>query len=217
MRRTALLILNGELPAELPETNGFDLVVCTDGSFLQLLRRGFDISVLSFVCGDFDSVAPEVLSRYLPAEKILVTPDQDYNDFQKALDILIAKGVSAVTVVGGGGGEMDHFLANLTVAYRSRTRVSLVFLDEHSRYFFIDQSEILSGVKGKMISLQPFPCAENIYTDGLHWEWQGGGLDIRNNSGTRNFAEKDTVKIELGAGTLLVFISHKPYIKPEQH
>ena len=57
-----------------------------------------------------------------------------------------------------------------------------------------------------MISLYPFPIAENIYSKGLNWELQNDTLSITSKIGTRNFAVDDEVFIEYNSGDLLVFI-----------
>ena len=58
-------------------------------------------------------------------------------DFQKALDILKNHGVQKVDVYGGSGGEQDHFLGNLHVAFLFKNEMEITFFDEFSRYFFI--------------------------------------------------------------------------------
>ena len=57
-----------------------------------------------------------------------------------------------------------------------------------------------------MISLLPFPKVENLVTYGLNWELKNEDLEITKRIGTRNFANKNTVKISYEKGDLLIFI-----------
>lgn len=204
MSKTALLFINGTPPKNLPETEGYDLIACTDGAFHYLKEKNFPLKKLDFISGDFDSHTGKDEEIY--HEKFIFTPDQDFTDFQKALDILKSKGIKKIDVYGGSGGEQDHFLGNLHVAFLFKNDLEITFYDEFSIYFFIPNDFEIENVKGKMISLLPFPKVENLTTDGLNWELQQAELSLTKRIGTRNFAIKNTVKISFEMGDLLVFI-----------
>lgn len=122
------------------------------------------------------------------------------------MDILQTKGVKKVDVYGGSGGEMDHFLGNLTSAFQFKNEMEIRFFDEFSTYYFIPNSFELNEVKGKMISLYPFPSAEKMTTQGLNWELNGETLNMTSRIGTRNFAKENKISIRYGKGDLLIFI-----------
>ena len=119
---------------------------------------------------------------------------------------LINKSVKKVDVFGGSGGEQDHFLGNLHVAFLFKDLMEITFYDEFSSYFFIPNDFKIDNVEGKMISLLPFPKVENLVTYGLNWELKNEDLEITKRIGTRNFANKNTVKISYEKGDLLIFI-----------
>lgn len=204
MRDKVLLFINGEAPKSLPNPENYDLVACTDGAFHYLKRMGFPLDKLDFISGDFDSHSGSDENIY--QEKFIHTPDQNDTDFYKALDIIIEKGGKYVDVWGGSGGEQDHFLGNLTVAYAFKDKLEVKFYDEFSEYYFIPKDFKVQGVKDKMISLYPFPAAENITTKGLNWPLDHGSLNITSRIGTRNFAVEDEVSITYQKGDLLIFI-----------
>ncbi|REC49749.1 thiamine diphosphokinase [Chryseobacterium pennipullorum] len=204
MRDKVLLFINGEAPQNFPNPDYYDLIACTDGAFHYLKRIGFPLDKLDFISGDFDSHSGSDENIY--QEKFIHTPDQNHTDFYKALDIIIEKGGKNVDVWGGSGGEQDHFLGNLTVAYAFKDRLKMKFYDEFSEYFFIPKKMIVKGIKDKMISLYPFPAAENITTKGLNWPLNNGNLSITSRIGTRNFAVEDEVSITYEKGDLLIFI-----------
>lgn len=204
MKDKALLFINGDAPKSLPDLNNYGLIACTDGAFHYLKRMGFPMDRLDFISGDFDSHSGSDENIY--DEKFIHTPDQNQTDFYKALDIILERGGNKVDIFGGSGGEQDHFLGNLTVAYAFKDRMELKFYDEYSEYYFIPKSFKVEGVQNKMISLYPFPVAENIVTKGLNWPLENENLSIISRIGTRNFAVEDEVVIEYEKGDLLIFI-----------
>ena len=200
----ALLFINGTPPKNLPNTEGYAIIACTDGAFHYLKEKNFSLDKLDFISGDFDSHSG--IDENIYHEKFIFTPDQNFTDFQKALDILKNKDVKKVDVYGGSGGEQDHFLGNLHVAFLFKDLMEITFYDEFSSYFFIPKDFEINNVEGKMVSLLPFPKVENLVTDGLNWELKNEDLEITKRIGTRNFATKSTVKISYSDGDLLVFI-----------
>lgn len=204
MLKSALLFINGTPPENLPKTEDYDVIACTDGAFHYLKEKGFYLEKLDFISGDFDSHEGSDESIY--HEKFIFTPNQDFTDFQKALDILKEKGIKKVDVYGGSGGEQDHFLGNLHVAFLFKNHLEITFFDDFSSYFFISKNFEVKNVAGKMFSLLPFPRVENLVTNGLNWELKNEELDLTKRVGTRNFAKENTVKITYQKGDLLIFI-----------
>ena len=204
MSLKAILFINGTPPKNLPKTEDYDVIACTDGAFHYLKEKNFYLEKLDFISGDFDSHTGSDENLY--HEKFIFTPDQEFTDFQKALDILKGKDVKKVDVYGGSGGEQDHFLGNLHVAFLFRKELEVTFFDEFSTYFFIPKNFELNNIAGRMISLLPFPKVENLATSGLNWELKNEELDLTKRVGTRNFAKENTVKISYTKGDLLIFI-----------
>ncbi|MBK1897667.1 thiamine diphosphokinase [Chryseobacterium paridis] len=203
MKDKALLFINGDPPKSFPTLHDYGLIACTDGAFHYLKRLGFPLDQLDFISGDFDSHTGSDENVY--QEKFILTLDQDKTDFHKALEIILERGFHTIDVFGASGGEQDHFLGNLTVAYSFKDRLNLKFYDEFSEYYFIPKSFKVNQVKNKMISLYPFPSVENITTKGLNWPLTNGSLNITSRIGTRNFAIEDEVSIEYESGDLLFF------------
>jgi thiamine pyrophosphokinase len=204
MKDKALLFINGNAPTSFFNPENYGLTACTDGAFHYLKNLNFPLEKLDFISGDFDSHSGSDENIY--QEKFIYTPDQDETDFHKALEIIAEKGFKSIDVLGGSGGEQDHFLGNLTVAFRFKDILNIKFYDEFSEYYFIPKNFMVKDVKNKMISLYPFPAVENITTKGLNWPLVNGDLNIASRIGTRNFAVEDEVSIEYEKGDLLIFI-----------
>lgn len=207
MKDKALLFINGEPPKSFPELSDFGLIACTDGAFHYLKQLNFPLEKLDFISGDFDSHSGSDDSAY--DDKFIFTPDQNKTDFHKALEIILQKGYKNIDVLGASGGEQDHFLGNLTVAFSFKEKLNIKFYDEFSEYFFIPKNFVLKNVKGCMISLYPFPIAENVFTKGLNWSLNGESLNITSRIGTRNFAVQEDVSVEYEKGDLLVFVGSR--------
>ncbi len=204
MKDKVLLFINGDPPKSFPKIENYGLIACTDGAFHYLKHLNFPLDKLDFISGDFDSHSGADENVY--DEKFIYTPDQDKTDFHKALEIIVEKGFKNVDVLGGSGGEQDHFLGNLTVAFGFKDQLDIKFYDEFSEYYFISKRFTVKGAKDKMVSLYPFPSVENITTKGLNWCLINGDLSITSRIGTRNFAVEDEVSVEYEKGDLLIFI-----------
>ena len=162
----ALLFINGVPPKNLPETEDYAMIACSDGAFHYLKEKKFPLDKLDLISGDFDSHLGNDEAIY--HDRFIFTPDQDKTDFHKSLEIIQERGITAVDVYGGSGGEMDHFLGNLTAAFLFKNHLEITFYDEFSTYFFAPKTLVLENVKGKTISLYPFPLTENITNKGLN-------------------------------------------------
>lgn len=207
MKNRALLFINGEPPKEFPNLSDYELIACTDGAFHYLKELNFPLEKLDFISGDFDSFNLETLREpQRDSFEIFETPDQNKTDFHKALELIFEKGSDNIDVYGASGGEQDHFLGNLSVAFFFKDKLNLRFFDNYSSYYFIPKEFAISDVKDKMISLMPFPIAKNIETKGLKWPLYNEDLILGERIGTRNIAENEEVSIKYKEGDLLFFV-----------
>ena len=193
------LLLNGELPKELPNLSHYDLVCATDGAYKHLKEQGV---TPHFISGDFDSL------ENIPKDiEVIHTPNQDFTDFDKILQILFNKGFKSIDVFGASGKEQDHFLGNLDTAIKWKNKLKLTFFDNYSYYFLADTDTKIVNCIGKIISLIPFPVAKSISTKGLQYPLNNEDLTFGKRIGTRNKAVEDTVELSFQSGELFVFIN----------
>lgn len=202
----SLLFLNGEITGQLPNPADFDFVAAIDGALTKIQQLDFDSKKLDAVIGDLDSLTPENRKNF--AEKIVFTPDQNKTDFHKSLEFLMEKGVTEVLIFGANGGELDHSFGNFTTAFYFKDKLKLTFQDRWSSYYFAEKTELLSGVKGRLISLYPFPECRGLHSEGLQWELKNHHFSTVGQIGTRNRARHDYVKITFETGDYLLFIGH---------
>lgn len=189
------LILNGELDlawlsAVLP---GSKMIYCTDGAYDRIKFLNIDA-----VIGDMDSIKDKNV-------RLIEMPDQNYTDFEKALQYLSVY-CHKLDVYGASGKEMDHFLGNLSVAKKYKDEMQLRFLEHEYYYFLADKGTLIDTKKGKTISILPFPKVESITTEGLEYELKEATLELGSLISIRNRAIKDKVKIQYKHGCALLFV-----------
>lgn len=192
-----LLFLNGQPPLKIPDTSLYELIMCTDGAY-NYIKPFIKPDIIS---GDFDSI------QSFPSNvELIQTPDQNYTDFEKALKIIQQKGGTSVHIYGASGKEQDHFLGNLSVAIKFEKDLSLIFFDDYHYYFATSKPIVFRTVVGKIISLYPYPIAENVTTKGLKYPLSEETLHLNDRISTRNEAIDTSVEIYFTQGTLIIFI-----------
>ena len=199
-QKKVFLLLNGEPPKTLPEFSDYEIICATDGAYQFLKEQQI---IPDFISGDFDSL------ESLPKDiEVIHTPNQDFTDFDKILQILFDKGYKKIDIFGASGKEQDHFLGNLHTTIQWKEKLQLTFFDNHSRYFLADKNTELTICKDKIVSLVPFPKATNISTEGLQYPLFKEDLTFGERIGTRNKSTKSKLNITFESGELFIFINH---------
>lgn len=196
--RKVFLLLNGEVPSEIPNLNDYDIICATDGAYQFLKENNI---TPDFISGDFDSIQtiPENI-------KVINTPNQNYTDFDKILKILFERHYKTIDVFGGSGKEQDHFLGNLHTAIHWKSKMKITFFDNYGFYFLADKNTELSNCKDKTVSLVPISEVTSIRTSGLQYPLDDEDLIFGKRIGTRNLAVEDAISITFKKGHLFVFI-----------
>ncbi|QOD60518.1 thiamine diphosphokinase [Polaribacter haliotis] len=200
MRKNVFLLLNGEAPTKLPNLSKYDIICATDGAYQYLKNNNI---TPDFISGDFDSILD------IPNDvEVISTPNQNFTDFDKILQILFEKGFYNIDVFGASGKEQDHFLGNLHTALQWKEKLKLTFFDNFGYYFLAETETKVKDCLDKTVSLFPFPKASNITTKGLQYPLNNEDLDFCKRIGTRNKAIKGNIKITFKTGDLFIFINN---------
>ncbi|HEX9506122.1 MAG TPA: thiamine diphosphokinase, partial [Acidimicrobiia bacterium] len=106
---TTVVVLGGgpDRPALIALPPGATVIAADGGAELA---RAFGLRV-ELAVGDFDSISAETLGSAARVERH--PPDKDATDLELALSAAQQRGVDEIVVVGGAGGRLDHFLANV--------------------------------------------------------------------------------------------------------
>ena len=198
--KKVFLLLNGEQPKKLPNLAEYEIICATDGAYQYLLKHEIKPD---FISGDFDSL------KNIPKEiEVLETPDQNFTDFDKILQILFDRGYKTIDVFGASGKEQDHFLGNLNTVVQWKEKLKITFFDNHGMYFLADKKATISNCKHKIVSLIPFAEATGITTKGLQYSLNKEDLIFGKRIGTRNKAIENQIEVSFKSGNLFIFINH---------
>ena len=202
----AILCLDGSFP-------GVDLfdhlkgipVIAADGAAIHLMEYNIEFEK---VIGDLDTLRQKGWIDKIPAQKKVFLPNQDANDFDKALNYADKNGMKRILITGMHGGELEHTLNNWSVFMRYAAYLNLC-LYESGRYGIpLFESTALDIIKDEMISLIPQPSAI-VTTKGLKWELENEALELGYREGARNTASNDRIEIEIHSGSILLFIDSR--------
>ncbi len=202
------IIVNGARDAALAKyLPYYQQLIITDGAWqsVQTLLNKTHPAPDTQVLGDGDSI------QHPPAHFIHLER-QDNTDFAKALTYAINQQIAIADVFWAGGGEMDHFLGNLSTAVQFTDTIQLRFIAAQQSYYFLSAQTAkiitLHGVLGRTISLYPFPKA-CVTSTGLAYPLTQLKLNQQRQQSLRNRADADSVSLAI-EGALWLFVSSKP-------
>ena len=209
----------GEEPESLPESaggdGGADLVVAADGGLRWAQKLGVQADV---VVGDMDSVDGAALAEVEAggAEIVRHDPDKDATDLELALRLACERGVSSITLIGGHGGRLDHFLGNIALLASLPKGVQAQALMGDAEITVLhgtgaagtgnkSSARVLDGEPGRQVSLIPWGGdASGVSTAALRWPLAGETLLLGTSRGISNEMTSTQAEIALEGGTLLV-------------
>ncbi len=207
----ALIFLNGQrsdISHILPQLDEYQHLIIADGAWNDLHatpigERIFNHQAIgssdniNAVIGDGDSIISAPVG-------FIETPDQNYTDFEKIILYLLNKGIASADIYWGSGGEMDHFLGNLSVAAKYGHAIQLRFFDDTHCYFYTAENVQLIGVKNKQLTLYPFPKSL-VSSTGLRYELDNTLLKQYDKQSLRNEVIAPIADIQL-RGNAFVFV-----------
>ena len=196
-------------PEVLVGLEAADVVIAADSGLDHAFALGHRVDV---VVGDLDSVSPDALARGRAAGvRIEQHPaDKDATDLELALAAAVARGVQRVVVVGGGGGRVDHFLANALAL----TSSELAAVDVEARLgdadvVVIRAAAVLHGEPGSVVSLLAVGGpARGVETTGLRFPLRHEDLHPGSTRGVSNELLGTDADVSLTGGVLLAVLPH---------
>ncbi len=196
------VVTGGDPPnlARLGELARPQLVVAADSGADIAGELGLTPDV---IVGDFDSVSE---AGSASAHQLRRFPtDKDDTDLTLALAEARDRGADSLTLIGGSGGRLDHFLANVAaLASDDLAEVRVDALMGSSRIWVVRRQQTLSGEVGEIVTLLAYGGATTgIYTTGLRWELTGETLEAGSSRGVSNVMVAPAASVTVATGVVL--------------
>jgi thiamine pyrophosphokinase len=179
-------------------------VVVLDGALQDVLDKGIAFNVVS---GDFDS-EPDAKGKtaHIQHVEVIHTPDQDFTDLEKGIQICKNRGYKDVHVVWGTGKRMDHSIGNLDLIAQFQGEVNVIFWDDYQKIYLAPSGFRKWYPKDTPLSLIPWPKCAGIQADNLKWPLHDLELTIGQRLGTCNkILNEGILEITYQTGTLILF------------
>jgi thiamine pyrophosphokinase len=197
-----LVITGGEGPDQAVSIKkAGDVLVCAADSGLE---RALQLDIVpDFVVGDMDSLENKnLLNRFSPDAIEYYSHVKDFTDTEIAIEALRRRGITEITILGGGGGRLDHLVGIMRLF--DRPFYPRRWLTDREVVQCFDDGYTLEGCRGETISL--FPVGKertSARTTGLRWPLDGLEWD-RGDVGISNEVINDVCRIEVLRGRLLL-------------
>ncbi|MEX2443707.1 MAG: thiamine diphosphokinase [Alkalispirochaeta sp.] len=158
------------------------LVVAADSGLDYAASRGI---VPDGVVGDMDSISdPALLESFTEAKIEQYSNAKDWTDTEIAMDFLWKRSINDISILGGGGGRLDHLMA--IIALFERSRFPKKWFTDREEVTLVDSEVAFSCEAGETVSF--FPMGSEVVTmttHGLRWpldhlEWRHGDVGVSN-------------------------------------
>ncbi|MFP4329855.1 MAG: thiamine diphosphokinase [Alkalispirochaetaceae bacterium] len=200
--RRGVLFTGGEGPDAPPadlDLRGA-MVVAADSGLSRAVGWGVEPDL---ILGDMDSLNDTELLDRFPRERVRrFEEDKDYTDTELGLRALEEAGVEEITIVGGGGGRLDHLLG--IVALFDRDNYPRRWYTGTDRVDCVDRELLIRGAAGQTLSV--FPAGREgcrMQSEGLKWP-----LDklswVRGDAGISNLVVAEICRIRVTQGRIIV-------------
>lgn len=213
---TFVIVVGGDVAAQVDLgtlVGGPAVVVAADSGLDRCRATGLAVHHL---VGDLDSADPVAVAETKDTATVVHRhqADKDATDLELAVDLVVSladeQGLAdpSVLVVGGGGGRIDHLLADLMLL----AGPALAGLDVHARF---GDATVAVARPGRDVRLRGRPCdhvsllpvggpALGVETSGLRWPLVDADLDVGTTRAMSNELVGDTATVAVADGVLLV-------------
>ncbi|MDP9019310.1 MAG: thiamine diphosphokinase [Actinomycetota bacterium] len=179
-------------------------VIAADSGLEQAAILGLDVDL---AVGDFDSLAPAALERAMAAGcRVERHPAaKDHTDLELGLRAAVERGCRRVLVVGGHGGRLDHFLANVLLLASADFAELVVEARVGPAHLTVVRARTeLRRSAGALVSLLALGgVARGVRTEGLRYPLRGEELLPGSTRGVSNELTGEVGSVAVAGGVLL--------------
>jgi thiamine pyrophosphokinase len=203
--RAALIVGGGTSPGpkrlrQLAQR--FPLIIAADSGIVALQEAQLTPAL---VTGDFDSTNQEQLAE-IPSDRLRHNPDQSNTDLEKAIELALEMGVTAIALAGVSGDRIDHTINAISLMHRYSDRAIMEFHDTKGFGQLVTPPGLtFTGQPGDRVSLVPAPGTTELTTSGLKYAFSGTDLFLGSRDGISNELTLGEASIFFEEGSLLLY------------
>ncbi len=205
-KKSAMIYIGGDMPSQDISLWHADMHIAADSGVRTCQHFGCKADV---VIGDFDSVSYDETSQIFPhAEMIVHDAYKDKTDTELAIIHAYTCDCDDITIIGGGGGSIDHFIGILYIFSRTYAPHRMIMKD--AQVELITESFVAQIEKGQHISFFPVigqSVATKQRSTGLQWNLDKHALS-ENFTSLRNIASDTSVSVTMECGNLIAVWNH---------
>jgi thiamine pyrophosphokinase len=185
-----------------------DYIICADGG----LEKADELNLLpDVIIGDFDSVNPDVLKKYMDMNiRTMKFPkEKDYTDMELAIEYALKMGFCNLTLIGASGSRLDHTFANamLLEKYYERS-IFITMLDNNNKIQILKHDMEIRNKKNYFVSIVPIiNSLEGLTLQGFKYPLDNVNVEIGSTLCISNQIVSEKGIIRLVKGTALLFTS----------
>lgn len=209
-RKKALIVLDGMAENALHwiEWEDYALHLAVDGAYDRLRAQALLPELLT---GDLDSITRQGL-RHAEANgvEIIANEDQESTDAQKALALLIERGITHADIIGYSGTRIDHVLATLSAVAETSERIEIRLIDEVAEGWVLKgpANRKIQKAVGRTCSLMPLETCTSVTLKGFRWPIAKVSLAPGERFACSNVITEKDAQVELLEGMLLLYLHH---------
>jgi len=183
-----------------------DLIVAADSGTETALQAGCTPAI---IVGDFDSLDTARLQQLKAqgSRVVQAAVEKDETDTELAILAAIEEGATAITLLGGLGGErFDHTMANVLLLAGFPV-VPIRIVDGPAVCWLLcgPGNTLINGHAGDLLSLLPLTGeAAGVQTAGLYYPLRGETLRFGRPRGVSNVLTREQASVSLDNGLLLI-------------
>ena len=156
------------------------------------------------VIGDLDSISGGTRA-WLGEEALVLRPDQDRTDLDKALEHAFEElGLEDLTVLAALGGRTDHEVGNLGLLAHLRMGERLHFEGEDHRVLAIQGEAVLQACPGETWSFWTYDPGVAVRVDGVRWPVDNAPLHVGGRPSISNRAQANEIRVVADGGPVIV-------------
>lgn len=176
------------------------LIVAADSGADSARNLGLRVDV---IVGDFDSVSPAAAAA--AGEQRRFPADKDATDLALALAEARDRGAAGITVLGGAGGRLDHFLGNVAaLASDDLAGVEVDAAMGTARIWVVRRHTTIPGTPGEPLTLLAYGGpVTGVRTVGLRWPLADDSLEAGSTRGISNVFDAAEATVSVSGGVLL--------------